>query len=144
MVKEAERVVAALDALAAREARFLVRQSTARRIEYAFRRLPANHKEREMIRQLHEQSDEPASRPQVSEDRSDWIRHRQIDAMCRDRRHLLHPKEIACVNPQAACDAEHWAPALIEVDAEGRFLRLKAEAVAAFGSLGYVARTSRR
>src|SRR5512144_3385923 len=52
IVQEAKRVLAELDALEKRESSFLERLPAARRIEYAFRRLPASDCERRAIRRV--------------------------------------------------------------------------------------------
>jgi hypothetical protein len=53
VVQEAKRVLAELDALERPESSFIARLPAARRIEYAFRRLPASDRDRRAIRLLY-------------------------------------------------------------------------------------------
>src|SRR5512147_1535208 len=59
IVQEAKRVLAELDALEKRELSFLERLPAARRIEYAFRRLPASDRERRAIRLVYDYQGAP-------------------------------------------------------------------------------------
>src|SRR5512132_4727751 len=59
IVQEAKRVLAELEALEKREWSFLARLPAARRIEYAFRRLPASDRERRAIRLLYDHQGAP-------------------------------------------------------------------------------------
>lgn len=136
---EAVRILDALDALQRRELSVLGRLAGARRIEYAFRRLPANERERLAIRLLHEHAGTPVGRLDAAwaEQVGDaW--HRQIGAMCRDRRHLLRGDADASPFDRAAAEVD-WSAWLIELDSETQAVRLKPDAIAAFASLGYVA-----
>lgn len=139
IVKEARKVIGELDMVERRELDFVVRLPTPRRIEYAFRRLPANDRERHAIRLLHDQ--EPATPQRIvtalGEARPlDWPR--PFAAMCRDRWHLL--PDAAQVDDTAS-EAQAYAAALIDYDAPSQTVRLKPEALAAFATLGYL-RTS--
>lgn len=133
LIAEAGRILARLSAVAQREAQFVARLSEQRRIEYAFRRLPASERERDTIRALFEE--EMALAAQAAEDDNavaDW--RDEIDTMCRERRHLLVP------GPEAIDRAAHeldWSTCLI--DTSRGSIRLKPEATAAFARLGYVA-----
>ena len=140
IVQEAKRILAELDALEKRELSFLARLPTARRIEYAFRRLPASDRERRAIRLVYDYQGAPPdylSAVWAEIDERTW--HRHIGDMCRNRRHLLSATEPQI--PQApSAEPGDWAERLIEFDEDGRSVRLKPEAATAFTSLGYVAR----
>ena len=141
VVQEAKRVLAALDALEQREARVLARLPASRRIEYAFRRLPASEHERHAIRLLLQQS--AAERPVAVGEREtalagDDVWYRHIGEMCRTRRHLLRSAEQQQWDEQPAADPAAWASPLLEIDPGEGVVRLRPEAIAAFSSLGYV------
>jgi hypothetical protein len=136
IVKEARKVIAELDLVERRELDFVGRLPTPRRIEYAFRRLPANDRERHAIRLLNDQ--EPATPQRIvavlGESRPvDWPR--PFAAMCRDRWHLL--PDAAPAN-DGGSEAQAYAAALIDYDAPSQTIRLKPEALAAFATLGYL------
>jgi hypothetical protein len=139
IVQEAKRVLAELDVLEQREWTFIVKLPTERRIEYAFRRLPANERERRAIRLLHEHQDNfgrlTAAGAEI--ETSSW--HRDIANMCRDRRHLLTLAD-GSAEPDATSH-DNLADRLIDVQDEGRTVRLKPEAAAAFTRLGYVSQS---
>jgi hypothetical protein len=140
IVQEAKRVLAELEALEKREWSFLARLPAARRIEYAFRRLPASDRERSAIRLLYDHEGAPPdylSAVWAEIDERAW--HRHIGEMCRDRRHLLGDTEPRMPSPLSG-EPGDWAERLIEFDEDGRSVRLKPEAATAFASLGYVAR----
>jgi|APTNR8051073442_1049403.scaffolds.fasta_scaffold04452_7 hypothetical protein len=140
IVQEAERVVAELDALEFRESRFLDRLPTARKIEYAFRRLPASEGERHLIRILHENAGAPLRRVSAAcgdADDLSWVR--RLWEMCRDRRHLIGEVVPADDDAQPHTEEPMAAP-FIQVDQEGREVRLIPDAVEAFASIGYVER----
>jgi hypothetical protein len=141
IVQEAKRVLAELDALEKREWGFLARLPAARRIEYAFRRLPASDCERRAIRLLYDHQGAPADYLSVvwaEIDERTW--HRHIGEMCRNRRHLLSAAEDPQMPEPPLAERGDWAERLIELDEDGRSVRLKPEAATAFASLGYVAR----
>lgn len=139
-------MLAALDALQQREARVLARLPLARRIEYAFRRLPASESERRILRLLIEQ--EPteqggalhrAEAPTLS---SSW--HRLVGDICRIRRHLLSMSEPP-QDAQPANGPGAWAAALLSIDdgdGDDAGIRLRPEAITAFSSLGYLGEAS--
>lgn len=139
VVQEAKRVLAKLDALEQREARVLARLPASRRIEYAFRRLPASDNERRAIRLLLQRS--APERPGVLGQREiplgedAW--HRHIGEMCRTRRHLLRSAEQTRWDEQPTVDPAAWASPLLEIDTKENKVRLRPEAIAAFSSLGY-------
>ena len=139
IVQEAKRILVELDALEKRELSFLERLPAARRIEYAFRRLPASDRERRAIRLVYDHQGAPPdylSAVWAEVDERTW--HHHIGDMCRNRRHLLSGTEQM---PQASSgEPGDWAERLIEFDEDGRSVRLKPEAATAFTSLGYVAR----
>ena len=140
IVQEAKRVLAELDALEKRESSFLERLPAARRIEYAFRRLPASDRERRAIRLVYDCQGAPPdylSAVWAEIDERTW--HWHIGDMCRNRRHLLSAREPQMPQPPSA-EPDDWAERLIEFDEDGRSVRLKPEAATAFTSLGYVAR----
>lgn len=140
IVQEAKRILAELDALEKRELSFLERLPAARRIEYAFRRLPASDRERRAIRLVYDYQGAPPdylSAVWAEIDERTW--HRHIGDMCRNRRHLLSTAEPQMPQPPSA-EPGDWAERLIEFDEDGRSVRLKPEAATAFTSLGYVAR----
>jgi hypothetical protein len=140
IVQEAKRVLAELEALEKRDWSFLARLPAARRIEYAFRRLPASDRERRAIRLLYDHQGAPPdylSAVWAEIDERTW--HRHIGEMCRDRRHLLGDTEPRMPQPPSG-EAGDWAERLIEFDEGGRSVRLKPEAATAFASLGYVVR----
>lgn len=134
IVQEAKRVLAELDVLQKRELNFLIKLPAERRIEYAFRRLPASECERQAIRLLYEfqgnSSGLTAAWAEV--ETGPWQRY--FAEMCRIRRHLL----TVAGEPEMAPEEWDWADRLIDVDDEGRCIRLKPEATAAFTRLGYV------
>lgn len=143
VVLEAERVLAALDALEQREARLLARLPLARRIEYAFRRLPASESERRVLRLLIEQETGAQSRGRTQFEAGNpgggtW--HRVIGDICRMRRHLLN---VGDPTPEAqpASGPAAWAAALLSINdddgSNAAGIRLRPEALAAFSSLGY-------
>ena len=136
VVQEARRVLDKLDTVEQREARLLARLPVSRRIEYAFRRLPASQHERHAIRSLLQQTTAcSGGTPGAVED--SW--HRRIDEMCRPRRHLLRLAEQRQDEEQVtAVNAAPWASPLVEIDSDEGTLRLRPEAIAAFASLGYV------
>lgn len=141
VVLEAQRVLAALDALEQREARVLARLPLARRIEYAFRRLPASDDERRILRLLIEQEMKELGAGRRAEaaalNASIW--YRLVEDICRMRRHLLSVDEPP-QDAQPASGPDAWATALLSADdggSAGDSLRLRPEAVAAFSSLGY-------
>jgi hypothetical protein len=136
IVQEAKRVLAELDVLEQREWSFIVKLPAERRIEYAFRRLPANERERRAIRLLHEHQDNFERLTTASAEIETDLWHRDIANMCRDRRHLL-----TLADGSVELDAgppDNWAERLIDVEDEGRTVRLKPEAATAFMRLGYV------
>lgn len=152
VVLEAKRVLAALDTLQQREARVLARLPLARRIEYAFRRLPASDDERRILRLLIEQeTKEQGAAPRRAEAESfnAGIWHRRIGDICRMRRHLLGvdgPPQAALAEQPASGPAA-WATALLSADDGGNdddagSIRLRPEALAAFSSLGYIGEPS--
>lgn len=140
VVQEARRVLLALEALAERELSFLARLPVARRIEYAFRRLPATAGERIAIRSLYEGApacvSERGCRIEIDEIEPAW--HRPFREMCRQRRHLLE----ACEDVRGRVGADEpgagWLAPLLVADEDRRSMRLRPEAEAAFTSLGYV------
>lgn len=135
VVKEAKRVLDEMDMLEQRELSFLAKLPAERRIEYAFRRLPANDRERRAIRLLHEHQGNPMRiAAEWSElETSSW-RHR-LSTMYRDRRHLL----ATTGDPEPVPEApEHGTDVLIDIDDDGQSIRLKPEAKTAFTRLGYV------
>jgi hypothetical protein len=139
IVQEAKRVLAELDVLEKREWSFINKLPVERRIEYAFRRLPANERERRAIRLLHEHQDNFGRLTAAAAEIETSLWHRDIANMCRDRRHLL-----TLTNGSAELDADsrdNWADRLIEVEDEGRTVRLKPEAATAFTRLGYVSQS---
>jgi hypothetical protein len=139
IIQEAKRVLEELDALEKREWSFIARLPAARRIEYAFRRLPASDRERRAIRLLYDHQGAPADHLSVvwaEIDESTWYRH--IGEMCRNRRHLLAEDPRKPESPSA--ELGNWAERLIDFDEGGRSVRLKPEAATAFASLGYLAR----
>jgi hypothetical protein len=141
IVQEAKRVLAELDALEKRELSFLARLPAARRIEYAFRRLPASDRERQAIRLLHDHQGAPPDYLSVvwaEIDERTW--HGRIGEMCRNRRHLLSGAEDRQMPEPPSAEPGDWSERLIEFDEDGRSVRLKPEAATAFASLGYVAR----
>jgi hypothetical protein len=141
VVQEAKRVLAELDALEKRESSFIARLPAARRIEYAFRRLPASDRERRAIRLLYDHQGAPADHLSVvwaEIDERTW--HRHIGEMCRNRRHLLGVAEDPQMPEPPSAEGGDWAERLIDFDEGGRSVRLKPEAATAFASLGYVAR----
>ena len=136
IVKEARKVIDELTAVERREVKFVERLPAPRRIEYAFRRLPANDRERCAIQLLYDQ--EPATPQRIvavlGEARPvDWPR--PFAAMCRNRRHLL-PETWQMADP--ADEPQGYAAALIDFDAPTQIVRLKPEAQAAFATLGYL------
>jgi hypothetical protein len=140
VIQEAKRLLAELDALERRELGFLAKLPAERRIEYAFRRLPATERERWAIRLLHDHQGKYSRLTAVwtESEASPW--HRYIADMCRSRRHLLAVAD-ATPKPDAAADEPtDWAHRLIDIDDDGRSVRLKPEAAAAFTRLGYVSR----
>ena len=119
IVQEAKRVLAELDALEKRELSFLERLPAARRIEYAFRRLPASDRERRAIRLLYDHQGAPPdylSAVWAEIDERTW--HRHIGEMCRNRRHLLSAMEPQIPQPPSA-EPGDWAERLIEFDEDG-------------------------
>lgn len=133
VVQEAKRVLAELDALERRELSFLVKLPAERRIEYAFRRLPASERERRAIRLLHEQGNpSPLSAAWTEIETSSWKRY--VADMCRSRRHLL----TVASEPEPVCEEADWADRLIDIDDDAHSIRLKPEATAAFARLGYL------
>jgi hypothetical protein len=141
VVQEAKRVLAELDSLEQREARVLARLPASRRIEYAFRRLPASDNERRAIRLLLQRS--TAERPGTVGQQEialtgEDVWHRHIGEMCRTRRHLLRSAEQPRWDEQPAVDPAAWASPLLEIDSDEGKVRLRPEAMAAFSSLGYV------
>jgi hypothetical protein len=140
IVKEAKRVLDELDRLEYREMNFLAALPEARRIEYAFRRLPASDRERLAIRMLHEHD---AIEPPASNIKHEEFEHRalqrHVGEMCRNRLHLLRPGEDPRSLASTPADAPDCVAPLLEIDDNGCPVRLKPEAVAAFSSLGYVA-----
>ena len=124
IVKEARKVMDELDTVERREVKFVERLPAPRRIEYAFRRLPANDRERCAIQLLHDQ--EPATPQRIvavlGEARPvDWPR--PFAAMCRDRRHLL-PETWQVADP--VDEPEGYAAALIDFDAPTQIVRRNA------------------
>ncbi|HYN40107.1 MAG TPA: hypothetical protein VES39_12730 [Rhodospirillales bacterium] len=140
VVQEAKRVLAELDALEQRETQVLARLPVARRIEYAFRRLPASERERRAIRLLHELSAaaEASGGAGTREPEGDSVWHRHIGEMCRTRRHLLRDAGQERWDEVPAADPAALAAALLQVDAADGAVRLRPEAVEAFCHLGYV------
>lgn len=143
VVQEAKRVLDKLDAMEQREARVLARLPASRRIEYAFRRLPANEHERHAIRSLFQQS--APRRPELAGERmagiaGDNIWRRHIGEMCRTRRHLLRAVQEPHNHdqPPAGDEPDALTAPLLEVDSGQGIMRLRPEAIAAFASLGYV------
>ena len=142
VVLEAKRVLAALDALEQREARVLARLPVARRIEYAFRRLPANESERRVLRLLLEQEtmeQNDGIRQARAEAVSSSIWHRRVGEICRMRRHLLSIGEPQ-QDQQGASGPAAWAAPLLAIDSSDGgdgSIRLRQEAITAFSSLGY-------
>ncbi len=143
VVEEARRIVDELDALETRESRFLDRMPTARKIEYAFRRLPASDRERQLIRALYENAGAPTRRVRAALGNADdlsWLR--QLWEMCQDRRHLIGEAATTADSARyvpAVTPTGHPAP-LLEVNEAGEAVRLIPEAVAAFASIGYLGR----
>lgn len=144
LAKEAVRILSLLNELEEREASVLARLPAARRIEYAFRRLPASDGERRAIRLLHEHSGAEVGRLDEAwgEDGGPWLR--QVGAMCRDRRHLLVLPAAAgpAMAPTTAHDEPDWTGCLVEVDEDEGIVRMRPEAATAFASLGYVGQPS--
>jgi hypothetical protein len=138
VVQEAKRILDKLDTVEQREARLLARLPVSRRIEYAFRRLPASQHERHAIQSLLQQTKAHSSgTPSVPG--NPW--HRRIEEMYRTRRHLLRlaeQRQDQDDEQAAAVDAESWTSPLVEIDSDEGTLRLRPEAIAAFASLGYV------
>jgi hypothetical protein len=136
VVQEAKRVLDKLDTVEQREARLLARLPVSRRIEYAFRRLPASQHERHAIQSLLQQTTARSSGT-AGVPGHPW--HRRIDEMCRTRWHLLRLAEQRQDEEQAAdVEAASWTSALVEINSDEGTLRLRPEAIAAFASLGYV------
>ena len=134
IVQEAKRVLAELDALERRELSFLVKLPAERRIEYAFRRLPASEHERRVIRLLHEHQGN-SSRLTAAWTEIEAIRWKHhVAVMCQSRRHLL----AVASEPEPVCQEADWADRLIDIDDDGHSIRLKSEATAAFTRLGYL------
>ena len=134
VVQEAKRVLAELDALERRELSFLVKLPAERRIEYAFRRLPASEHERRLIRQLHEHQGNPG-RLTAAWTAIETIRWKHYVAdMCRSRRHLL----AVASEPEPVLEEADWADRLVDTNDEGHSIRLKPEATLAFTRLGYL------
>src|SRR5512134_1349700 len=127
IVQEAKRVIAELNLLEQRERSFIVRLPVERRIEYAFRRLPANARERQAIRLLHEHHGNGAHMAAAEAEIDTRLWHRDISDMCRDRRHLLTLRDSCSARPDAT-PADDWADQLLDFADEGRSLRLKPEA----------------
>jgi hypothetical protein len=136
IVQEAKRVLAELDVLKRREWSFINKLPAERRIEYAFRRLPATERERRAIRLLHEHQDNFGRLTAAAAEIETIPWHRDIANMCRDRRHLLTLAHDS--DEPDAISSNNWADRLIEVEDEGRTVRLRPEAAAAFARLGYV------
>lgn len=149
VVLEAQRILDALDARERREARVLARLPAARRIEFAFRRLPADDGERQVLQMLCTQEAERrrvdpgrAADAALLADRSVW--HRKIDEICRLRRHLLRPageqpEDHAVADATPGAGAAAWAVPLLAIDDGSGDIRFRPEAISAFVSLGYVA-----
>jgi len=149
VVLEAQRILDALDTRERREARVLARLPAARRIEFAFRRLPADDGERQVLQMLFTReagrsmgTRRPADATLIADSR---IWHRKINEICRQRRHLLRPA-VGQPQAQAVFDAAPggdaaaaWSLPLLAVDEGTGDVRLRPEAVSAFVSLGYVA-----
>lgn len=148
VVLEAQRILDALDARERREARVLARLPAARRIEFAFRRLPADDGEREVLQVLCTQEAERrrmcarrATDAPFLADSSAW--HRKINEICRLRRHLLRPAgeqpaDHAVTDATPGAEAAAWAVPLLAVDDGTGAIRFRPEAISAFVSLGYV------
>lgn len=148
VVLEAKRVLAALDTLQQREARLLARLPLARRIEYAFRRLPASESERRVLRLLIEQATGAQSSGRAQPEAGSLgggIWHRVIGDICRMRRHLLSVGEPP-TDAQPASGPAAWAAALLSIDgddgSDAAGIRLRPEAITAFSSLGYIGEPS--
>lgn len=142
VVQEAHRIVAELDALESRESRFLDCLPTARKIEYAFRRLPASERERQLIRALHENAGATTRRVSAALGNIDdlsWLR--QMCEMFQSRRHLIGDVKFTMNTTSVETGGTIEAAALLlEIEEPGQAVRLKPEAVAAFASIGYVDR----
>ena len=136
VVQEAKRVLDRLDTVEQREARVLARLPVSRRIEYAFRRLPASQHERHAIQSLLAQT--MAHRLAASSENGTGSWHRHIDEMCRSRHHLLRLADQRRHEDQAAAEPASWVSPLVEIDSDQGTLRLRPEAITAFASLGYV------
>lgn len=136
IVQEAKRVLSELNVLEKREWSFIVGLPVERRIEYAFRRLPANESERRAIRLLHEHQSNVTHLTAAAAEIDTSLCHRDIANMCRDRRHLLTLADSSA--KLDATSADDWTDQLLDVEDEGRTIRLKPEAATAFARLGYV------
>lgn len=134
IVQEAKRVLAELDILQQRELNFLIKLPAERRIEYAFRRLPASECERRAIRLLYDYQGNSSglTAAWTEMETSSWQRY--VTDMCRNRRHLL----TVAGEPEMAPEEADLADRLIDVDDDGCYIRLKPEATAAFTRLGYL------
>jgi hypothetical protein len=140
VIQEAGRIICELNALESRESRFLDRLPAARRIEYAFRRLPANDRERELIRILHAYAGASPQRVSAALGNAEdltWLR--QLCIMLRDRRHLIGVDAAQADASPPEADVTMVSP-LIELDDEEQAIRLTSDALAAFCSIGYVDR----
>ncbi len=137
IVQEAKRVLAELDILEKRELNFLAKLPVERRIEYAFRRLPATDRERRAIRLLHEHqgSSSRLAAAWTEIEPSSWRRY--VADMCRNRRHLLSVADGSPEPEAASAELTDWADRLIAVGDDGNSVRLKPEAATAFVRLGY-------
>lgn len=136
VVQEAKRVLDRLDTVEQREARVLARLPVSRRIEYAFRRLPASQHERHAIQSLLEQTMTHRLAASSENGRGSW--HRHIDEMCRTRHHLLRLADQRRHEEQACAEPTSWVSPLVEIDSDKGTFRLRPEAITAFASLGYV------
>ncbi|MBL8668564.1 MAG: hypothetical protein JNM48_13990 [Rhodospirillales bacterium] len=143
LVLEAQRILSALDARERRESRVLARLPVARRIEFAFRRLPADDGERQVLRMLlSQEANASGGAVHVAVSAADsGVWHRRIGEICRQRRHLLRAigQSEEWVAEGAGGDAVAWAAPLLTVDSDSGSVRLRPEAIAAFASLGYAA-----
>ncbi|QLH40194.1 MAG: hypothetical protein HWD60_16375 [Defluviicoccus sp.] len=140
VVQEARRIIAELDALENRESRFLGCLPTARKIEYAFRRLPASEQERQLIRALHENAGATTRRVSAALGNIDdlsWLR--RMCEMFQNRRHLIGEGTLTeDPMPMESRATLVAAALLLEIGETGQAVRLSPEAVAAFTSIGYI------
>lgn len=142
VIQEAKRVLAELDALEQREISFIAGLPAARRIEYAFRRLPASEAERRAIRLLYQNEGDFIRLQTGCERDSEALSYNYFDEIIRRRRHLL-ASPLAEAQAMPFAETGCWANQLIDRDEDGRGVRLNSDATAAFASLGYLAEKDR-